>query len=122
LEVTDSLEETDYDEVIITVQSITLEPSHELKGKCKRGEWTLDVEVDGVFGGRFVCKEGEDIRDVIGLPAGSGTVKFTASGPDERECTGAFSYKQDLDKFKLECKDGEKRDKVEAKFEIKRMK
>ena len=93
---------------------------YKLKGKCKGGQWSLDVSVDSEYRGSFNCEKEDKIDETITLPAGSGVVVLSAEGPRTRECSSSFSYEQDLDKVKLECKDGSKDDKVEAKFEIKR--
>jgi len=90
-----------------------------LKVKCKGGVWNLDVFVNGADAGNFTCEEHNNIAEEIMLPAGSGEITFSSVGPGGRNCSGTFSYEQDLDKFKLECKDGSKKDRVEAKFEIK---
>lgn len=95
---------------------------HKLKGKCKGGEWSLDVSVNGGDVENFLCAEGKEneIDETIVLPLSRGVVVLSAEGPGTRECSSSFTYEQDLDKIKLECKDGSKHDRVAAKFEIKR--
>jgi hypothetical protein len=95
---------------------------YNLKGKCKGGQWSLDVTANGGYIGTFFCEGGEEneINETIMLPLSEGVVVLSAEGPGSRECSSSFTYEQDLDKVKLECKDGSKHDRVEAKFEIKR--
>lgn len=89
---------------------------YELKGKCKGGEWDLNIWVNGVLVDSFNCEEGEKIHESITLP--TGPVELRSYGPDEMEC-GGYSSNGIFRKLKSECEYDEK---VKAKFELKRKK
>jgi hypothetical protein len=90
-----------------------------LKGECGGSQWNVDVSANNQLLGSFFCEKDRRIEETITLPLGPGTINLSATGPSTQECYTSFSYEQYLNILKLECKDGSKKDSVEANFEIK---